>query len=464
MTPLVPLTMFGWIPVVLFLFSRFSPRRAVIIAFVGAWCFLPNASFKFVAGIPEYTKMSATCLGVLLGMAIFDSNRLNQLRLTSADTPMLLWLLSPFLSSISNDLGAYDGISAVFRQCVTWGLPYFIGRLYLTDLAALTDLAMGFFLGGLAYVPFCLLEIRISPQLHRMLYGFYAHPDFAQNIRMGGYRPMVFMEHGLMVGMWMAGATLVGCWCMASGQLKRLFGGRALPMLAVLSVTTVLVKSLGALGLALLGLGMLFATKWSKSKAFIILLVLLPLLYIVTRSTGVFSGSAMVDAIAAVQPDRAASLQFRLDNENILLEKARQHILLGWGGWGRARVYNDLGEDISVTDGLWIIVFGNHGLFGLLALTGALLLPPVLLLRRCPPFRWADPDVAPAAALAILLALYMTDCLLNAMVNPMFVLVAGGITSAATVLQAYPQAAGAREPASPRDEPAIGRRLRTRIL
>ena len=36
MTPLVPLTMFGWIPVVLFLFSRFPPRRAVIIAFVGA--------------------------------------------------------------------------------------------------------------------------------------------------------------------------------------------------------------------------------------------------------------------------------------------------------------------------------------------------------------------------------------------------------------------------------------------
>lgn len=463
MTPLVPLTMFGWIPVVLFLFSRFPPRRAVIIAFVGAWCFLPNASFKFASGIPEYTKMSATCLGVLLGMAIFDSERLSRLHFVSADTPMLLWLVSPFLSSISNGLGAYDGISAVFRQCVIWGLPYFIGRLYLTDLAALADLAMGFFLGGLAYVPLCLLEIRISPQLHRMLYGFYAHPDFAQNIRMGGYRPMVFMEHGLMVGMWMAGASLVGGWCLVSGQLKSRFGSRAKPLLAILAVTTVLVKSMGALGLALMGLGMLFATKWSRSKGFILLLVLLPLLYIATRSTGIFSGEAVVDAIAAVQPDRAASLQFRLENENILLEKARQRILLGWGGWGRARVYNDLGEDISVTDGLWIIVFGNHGLFGLLALTGVMLLPPMLLLRRVPVTRWADPEVAPAAALAVLLALYMTDCLLNAMVNPMFVLVAGGITSAA-VLETQPHTAAAQALSQPQDGASAGPRWRTRIL
>lgn len=463
MTPLVAVTMFGWIPVVLFLFSRYPARRAVIIAFVGAWCFLPNASFKFVSGIPEYTKMSATCLGVLLGMAIFDSERLSRLHFTGADTPMLLWLLSPFLSSISNGLGAYDGISAVFRQCVTWGLPYFIGRLYLTDLASLSDLAMGFFLGGLVYVPLCLLEIRISPQLHRMLYGFYAHPDFAQNIRMGGYRPMVFMEHGLMVGMWMAGATLVGSWCLASGQLKRLFGSRAVPMLAILAVTTVLVKSMGALGLAILGLGVLFATKWSNSKVFVMILVLIPLLYIATRSTGVFSGSAVVDAIAAVQPDRAASLQFRLENENILLEKARERIVFGWGGWGRARVYNDLGEDISITDGLWIIVFGNHGLFGLLALTGIMLLPPAMLLRRYPPARWAEPDMAPAAALAVLLALYMTDCLLNAMVNPMFVLVAGGITSAALLPLPRHQAIAEREPA-PADMAARGRQLRTRIL
>ena len=435
MTPLVPLTMFGWIPVVLYLFSRHPARRAVIIAFVGAWCFLPNASYKFVSGIPEYSKMSATCLGVLLGMAIFDSERLGHLQLGGADTPMLLWLVSPFLSSVSNGLGAYDGISAVFRQCVTWGLPYFIGRLYLTDLDGLRDLAMGFFLGGLAYVPLCLLEIRISPQLHRVLYGFYAHPDFAQNIRMGGYRPMVFMEHGLMVGMWMAGATLVGGWCWASGLLGRLFGKRALPMLGLLFVTTVLVKSMGALGLTILGLGALYATKLTKSKVFVLALVLLPLLYIATRSTGVFDGAAIVNAIGAVQQERADSLQFRLDNENILLEKARQRIFLGWGGWGRARVYNDLGEDISVTDGLWIIIFGNNGLFGLLALSGVLLLPPILLLGRCPPARWGEPKVAPAAALAVLLTLYMTDCLLNAMVNPMFVLVAGGIVSAATAPQ-----------------------------
>jgi hypothetical protein len=35
--------------------------------------------------------------------------------------------------------------------------------------------------------------------------------------------------------------------------------------------------------------------------------------------------------------------------------------------------------------------------------------------------------VAPAASLAVMLLLYMVDNLLNAMTNPMFMLVAGGI-------------------------------------
>lgn len=428
MTPLVHVAMFGWIPVVLYLFSRLPARRAVIAAFMGAWLFLPNAFFKFAAGIPPYDKMSATCLGVLLGAAFFDPARFGRFRLQAVDIPMIAWCVSPFFSSVANDLGAYDGLSATFRATVSWWLPWYIGRIYLDSAEALRDLAFGLFLGGLAYVPLCLYEIRMSPQLHRMLYGFYAHPDFAQTMRMGGYRPMVFMEHGLMLGLWMAGASLSGIWLHLNGLLRQAMGKWGLPSLIALIATTVLVKSMGALGLMLMGTGALFCARRFRTALPAMLLVAVPLFYIATRSTGAWDGSHVVDALTAMQPDRASSLQFRLDNENILLDKARQRLLFGWGGWGRARVYDEFGEDISVTDGLWIIVLGNQGLFGLSALTLVLLLPAMTLLKKIPPGRWGEPAVAPEAALAVLVNLYMIDCLLNAMVNPMFALVAGGLS------------------------------------
>ena len=104
------------------------------------------------------------------------------------------------------------------NQTVTWGIPYFLGRIYFNDLQGLRELSVAIFIGGLIYVPFCLYEIRFSPQLHRLLYGYHQH-DFSQTFRFGGYRPMVFMQHGLMVGMWMGMATLAGIWLAWTGAL-----------------------------------------------------------------------------------------------------------------------------------------------------------------------------------------------------------------------------------------------------
>jgi len=96
----------------------------------------------------------------------------------------------------------YDGFSEIVRAFIGWGLPYLIGRVYFNDLESLQELAVGIFIGGLIYIPFCWFEVRFSPQLHKWVYGFRQH-SFIQNVRDGGYRPMVFMQHGLMVGMWM---------------------------------------------------------------------------------------------------------------------------------------------------------------------------------------------------------------------------------------------------------------------
>src|SRR4051794_28700009 len=126
---LVPFTLFGWIPVCLFMFMLLPPRRAVIYAFLLAWLFLPIAGYG-IHGLPDYTKMSATCAGVLLGALIFDSDRILGFRPKWIDIPMIVFCTSPMISSYLNGLGLYDGCAEIVRQIVTWGLPYLIGRVY----------------------------------------------------------------------------------------------------------------------------------------------------------------------------------------------------------------------------------------------------------------------------------------------------------------------------------------------
>ena len=67
----------------------------------------------------------------------------------------------------------------------------------------------------------------------------------------------------------------------------------------------------------------------------------------------------------------------------------------GWGGWGRNRVFDTSGRDVSVTDGMWVIYLGVYGLVGLVAWTALLLLPSYLFLIRYPVRSWATPEVAP---------------------------------------------------------------------
>ncbi len=52
MTSLVPISLFGWIFVVVMLFSLMSARRAVLGAFIGAVLFLPQAAIT-LPGLPD---------------------------------------------------------------------------------------------------------------------------------------------------------------------------------------------------------------------------------------------------------------------------------------------------------------------------------------------------------------------------------------------------------------------------
>src|SRR5215831_14726201 len=132
MTNSTAIAMFGWIPVVLVLFAILPHRRAAAAAFVIAWLFLPVVTYP-IAGLPDYSKMTATCATPLLVICIFDFRRLLGLRPCWADAPILLFCLSPFASALRNGMGIHEGLSAIFAQSLSWGVPYAIGRCYFDD-------------------------------------------------------------------------------------------------------------------------------------------------------------------------------------------------------------------------------------------------------------------------------------------------------------------------------------------
>ncbi len=433
-SPQALLVMFCWIPAVLYFFMRFPPQRAVIVSFIVAWLYLPVVNFP-LPGIPDLTKMSGTCYGILLATVIFDAGRITSFKPGWLDLPMLIWCLCPYASSMTNGLGAYDGFSAALDQTVTWGVPYFLGRIYLGDLAGVRQLAVGIFVGGLTYIPLCLIESRLSPQMHRWVYGYLASPDFNQAYRLGGYRPTVFMSHGLMVGGWMMAATLCGIWLWKTGVIKQLWNIPIKQLVIVLTITFVLCRSTGAYTLLAIGLVLIFVSKGLRTALPVLLLIVSMCIYLyVNAMTETYFTDQLVSAMSKVFPkERVESMEFRFNNEEMLSDKARKRIVFGWGGYGRNRVYalDWKGElvDISVTDSLWIIAFGVNGAVGLGSITASLLLPPAsLFVLRYPASSWSHRKVAPVVVLAVVLTLYMLDCIMNAMTNPIFALVSGGIS------------------------------------
>ena len=430
------LVMIAWIPIVFYLFTRFKSQEAVIISFVVAWLFLPQrAGFAF-PGLPDYERMSATVYGILLATIVYDIGRLKEFKFSWIDIPMIIWCICPMFSSVTNGLGIYDGISETLNQTVAYGGPYFLGRIYFADLASFRKLAMGIFVGGLIYVPFCLYEIRMSPQLHKIVYGYHGNPSFNQTIRYGGYRPTVFMQHGLSVGMWMMAATLIGIWLWKTGAVQQIYGIHIRWLVGILLVTFVLIKSTGAYGLLFAGIAILFiAWQFHTSLAFL-LSIFLMVFYL---QQNVYADSNITDRIvttlSTVFPeDRIQSLEYRFDNEELLKEKAKQKIVFGWGGWGRFRVfdYDSQGAlvDVSTTDSLWIITFGKNGIVGLFFLFGSILIPVLSFCLLCFPAKtWSNRQVASAAVIVVVVTLYMLDSMLNNLPNPVFTLAAGAISS-----------------------------------
>jgi len=191
-----------------------------------------------------------------------------------------------------------------------------------------------------------------------------------------------------------------------------------------LGVMLILCKSVGSVIYAAIILSAIYFAKPTRQVKVACFLVMLAVSYPILRMAELVPIYEMVEVAESISEDRAQSLNFRFRNEEMLLSKAMQHTFFGWGSWGRNRVYDHRGKDLSVTDGRWVITLGIFGLFGYIAEFGLLALP---VFRCARVIRKIDSRRGRIvlSALMLLLAINMIDLLPNSTITPFSWLLAG---------------------------------------
>jgi hypothetical protein len=437
------------VPATIWAFASLSPQRAVLALLFGSVLFLPELANFDAPLIPPLDKRSIPALCMLVAVFFTARRELQAAKIgRGIDWLMIAVLIGIIGTTLGNpDLLAYgkarivgyelrDIPSESVRAVLGTLAPFLLGRVLFRNSQNAEDVLRGLVLAGLVYSPFVLLEIRLSPQLHGWVYGYSQH-SFAQTVRSGGWRPMVFMAHGLALALFVC-ATSLAAWTMSRSRLT-LFGWPARYFAIWLSALLVLVNSLGALVYAVVATPLLWLVKPRTQLLIAAALAVATALYPVARATKSFPTQELVDFSATISQERASSLKFRFDNEDVLLEKALERPWFGWGGNARYRVFNEVGMDVSVTDGAWIIILGAYGIVGFAARFALLLLPIIMALRR---IGQVSPERQPLlSGLALIATIYSIDLLPNGFFNELPLFMSGVVAGLA---QGMPQEVGQR--------------------
>ena len=444
-----------WPAFSLWLFTRLPIERALIWTIVGGYMALPPVAAFDLPVMPTLDKFAVANLSALAGCMMHM--RTSPLALPRSLLLRLLlaaFIVSPLATTAMNGdplfigrgalpgLRLYDAIGIIVGQ-ILFLLPFFMARAVLASGEAHRDLLRIFMVAGLIYSFPMLVEIRLSPQINVWVYGFFQH-SFAQMMRQGGFRPIVFMPHGLWVAFFAMSAVV------AAAALWRDTGpdrGRLLPALIYLFVILVLCKSLAALlyAMALVPLVLFAPRRMMLWGAFFFAAVSIS--YPMLRGSGLVPVEALTEWAYGLSEDRGGSLQFRFDNEEMLLAKANERPIFGWGTWGRNLIYNlETGRNISVTDGRWIIVIGQFGWLGYLAEFGLLTIPIFTLAFR----NSSHPVPLVVCGTAVILGINLIDMLPNATLVPITWMMAGAIAGYCERVPAETASEGALAPAGVR--------------
>jgi hypothetical protein len=432
-----------WPLVAWLLFTRMGPARALVWVILGGYMFLPPLTAIDLPMVPDFDKSSIPNLAAAAAVVFLLKERFSLWPASLLGRLLIiLYVLSPFATVLGNDdpifyeraslpaMRIYDSLAAVAGQFIVL-LPFFMARKYLATPEAQRVVLVALVAAGLIYSIPMLYEARMSPQLNLMFYGFFQH-DFSQAIRFGGYRPFVFMPHGL----WVAFFALM-C-LLAAVTLLRLGPAAVRPkqllVAGYLMVVLVFCRSAGPWIYALLLVPVVLVFPRRLQLAIAAVMAVIVITYPLLRGLHLVPIDDILSFALRMNEERGQSLQFRITNEELLLERAAERPFFGWGGYGRGLLHDAYSGQISViADGGWIITLGIYGWAGYIAEFGLLVLPIFLIWRESRHMKGAD--LSPyACTMALILAANLFDMLPNDTLIPFTWLMAGALMGYAEAL------------------------------
>lgn len=431
---MIPATLMLWLwPVIgLAFIAVLGPVRGTAISVLVGLMILPETAGLDLP-LVDPGKSQIVSVTALVGLIAFSLPRVGRARVgRGADLLLLVWLGFGVLTSLTNrepavqpaftkpGLVPLDVVSTAVTDLLTFAVPFLVGRLASRSPSELRTWLRILVGATCVYGLLALFEVRFSPQLHRWVYGQFPH-SFAQHVRSGGFRPMVFMSGGLPLSMFfMAGA-------LAATTLERgkqRFSGvpSLLPAGYLLSVL-LLCKSLASICYGLLGNIALRVLSPRAVVRIALLIAALALAYPFVRIAGAFPTQPVLDAASWVDPDRADSLAYRFSMEDRSLDWARQSYWLGWSYYYN-RNRPGLLDDYVILDSLWINQFSARGAIGMTLTVVMFSLPIVRAWRslhrlRDPADRWC------IAGMSLICALQLFDTLPNGLFSMWPLLSAG---------------------------------------
>jgi ABC-type amino acid transport system permease subunit len=443
------LVLFSFPLVAIALFRTLSLERALVWTLIAGHLLLPSETDIKFPMLPVIDRSSIASVSALILCAIMAP----KLRL-SLDLPartgrlviiglLALVIVTPILTVLQNAQPVVDGrvflpglrlydAYGLISQILFQMIPFWLGLRYLNTTTGHKALLEAIAIGGLAYTLPALFEIRMSPQLHTWVYGFFPH-DFVQAIRDGGFRPVVFLNHGLMVGIFFCMSIISAVVLYREARREGEPAVKWLVAAVWLTLILYLSKNLGALVLAVIFASAAMFLGRRLQTALAVAVAVIVMLYPMLRGAGWIPVDTAYELALSISEERANSLKFRLDNEDALLEHANKKPLAGWGSWGRNSLWDpETGQMTSVTDGIWLIFIGVYGWLGYIGRFGLLTAPILFFALRKRRF---GPSLVTPGVLLVLSA-NLIDLLPNAgLVNYVW-LMAGSIAGKAVLRSA----------------------------
>ena len=440
------LVLLFWPVVVAILFSRLDAQRALIWSIFAGYLLLPpliEIDLPVFPGLNK-TMVPALAAAVMVYFVVRDRD--------GAAPPMggfvvlllIVNFISPMATALTNPdplidginyrpgMNFAEGVSNVMLQGMQL-LPFLMGYKLLWTARGAQLWAGALVVGVLWYTIPMLIELRMSPQINVWVYGYFQH-DFIQTIRYGGFRPIVFLEHPL----WVAMLTMTSF--LAAIALARNHPTRRNILIALyLGCILFLCKSAGALLQAAMAAPLVAFFSPRKMVWLAVLVSSLSFAYPMLRTTPWMPLQGVVDLAMSISPDRGRSLEFRLMNEEKLLERAMERPMFGWGSGGRSLFYDPYdGRMSAVPDGQWVIWIGARGIFGYVVMYLMLLTPIFAALRAMPRRipKEGQGEYVVMGAMSLMLAMNLLDLVPNATITPLTWLVAGTLLAQARRLRA----------------------------